>query len=179
MSIVGLDLSLTSSGIAIWEPDSIQTYARGFTGHKGDSPLTRNPKISKLSQEVVALVPDGSFVVIEGPSYKSVSTSSWDRAGLWHAVVAGCAKKGCSVSCTPPLNAKMWLTGHPGASKSLMIACVRDLTGHIPGTDDEADALTFALMGAHHLGLVAEEEPYRVKALSGVEWAPAPHTMLV
>lgn len=179
MNVVGLDLSLTSSGIALCGRKSISTYARGFTGRKGDTPIIRNPKISVLADEILSLISDESFVVIEGPSYKSVSTSSWDRAGLWHMVVSGCRDKGCAVSCTSPINAKLWLTGHQGASKALMVACIRDLTGYTPKTDDEADALTFALMGRHHLGLFEDNEPFRLRALEGVEWASAPHTMQV
>lgn len=175
MNIVGLDLSLTSSGIAVIDSQmAIHTCAHGEKGHGRDSALTRNPKVVRLADIIAGHVPPGSFVVIEGPSYNSVSTSSWDRGGLWHMVVAAVREAGCSVSVTPPANAKMWMAGHPHAGKTLMRACAQEFTATPLESHDEADALTFALMGAHHLGLIHPSETYRDRALVGVEWGEPP-----
>ena len=162
---VGLDLSLTSAGIAlVGEAGGVSTVAVGEKGRAGASWGERGERIERQAVAILEHVPEGAFVVVEGPSYGSFSTSTWDRAGLWHRVVAGCRAKGCKVSVAAPTNAKLFLAGHAHAGKRAMVAMARLNSGLPIGTDDEADAYALAMMGRARL------DGHDLPGMGGVEW---------
>lgn len=157
VTIVGLDISLTSTGIAILRGDQrpLTTHV-GRTGRRGETFRERSERIATAANQILDYVPDSSIVVIEGPSYRSVSTSTWDRAGLWNMIMTQCFSRGCTVGVIPPVVNKKFLTGTPTATKTLMVLCASRVFGKSLETDDEADALALALMGAHHYGWFAD-----------------------
>lgn len=176
MNVVGLDLSLTSSGICVISGQDVRLAHCGRKGKRNETWSQRSARISSLCEQVISYVEPGSYINVEGPSYGSVSSSTWDRAGLWHAVVGAALAKNCSIAVTPPVNAKLWLAGHTGAGKAFMIHCAREMSGLDITVDDEADAYALAMMACHKLGII--DEPDRVGALKGVAWEYA-HTLTV
>lgn len=169
--IVGLDISLTSTGVCVMDPSGrVCTYRLGQAGHRTDDWRMRSQRIRDLADSVCELVPSGAFVVIEGPSYGSVSSSTWDRAGLWHAIYSHCIRQGCRVSVVPPVVCKRFFTGTTTASKKLMLATAHRMLGRTLASDDEADAYALALMGAHHMGVYIDSAR---DSFSGVWWDDA------
>lgn len=169
--LVGLDLSLTSSGIAVVEstmPTSPTFYTEGRKGKRTETFFERSQRIFELKNNICSHVPDFSHAIIEGPAYRAISSSTWDRAGLWHSVYRELLLKKCTISVVPPVNLKMWLAGHGGAGKQAMIMAAEKYSGKTMPNDDCADAYGLALMGLAHAKII--DEPLRAKALKGVQW---------
>lgn len=172
-AVVGLDPSLTSFGVAV--------VGGGFpamTGHvksagsRGASLTDRHRRISDLVERVLQFVPGGAVVVIEGPSYASHSSGTWDRAGLWHEVVRRLLGRDHEVVICPPTSRAKYATGKGNAGKDAVLsAVVRRYPDVEVGTNDEADALVMAMMGSRLIGRPLEESlpQAHLAAMSGLE----------
>jgi hypothetical protein len=190
MIIAGLDLSLTSAGIAVLtdgKPTLLTSVGHG--GHNADSYLTRSRRIVSQSRAVIDTLdraptlsdprrPSGThwrydLAVIEGPSYGSNMPSNHDRAGLWWGVYSALAAKRVPVAVVAPLTRAKWATGKGNAQKPAVLAAVRQswLSLRI-ANDDQADALTLAAMGTVWLGgeLHWPIEKWRHTGLAAVAW---------
>src|SRR4051812_18705724 len=89
--VVGLDLSLTGTGVAVIEGRSITTGVFGATGHNDATLVERHRRLNHLADQIMYQVAPGmtrpDLVVIEGPSYSTVGGHTHDRSGLWWLVV--------------------------------------------------------------------------------------------
>lgn len=187
--VVGLDLSLTSSGIAGIEPhtlgfSSVQSRITMLktvksTGKKGDGLAARQRRLYGAGNEIVDLVtlfnPD--LVVIEAPSYGSKFGSPHDRSGLWWIVVNALGYAGFPVAEVSPQGRAKYGTGKGNAKKDVVEAFVRESYQEIAprriANNDEADAILLAAMGARYLGYPVELRGLPVAAadaLGGVSW---------
>lgn len=165
-SIVGIDPSLTSTGIAIWQHlnngfDHIETQRVRSTGKKTDTWDMRGARIKRLAETIVGHVPTNALVIIESPSYGSISTSAHDRSGLWWAIHQKLTAKGCDIIPATPSQRMMYATGKGGgkdAGKDMVLAqAIRrypniDITGN-----DIADAVIFLAIGARLIGQPLED----------------------
>lgn len=177
--VVGLDLSLTSTGIAtITDPGEIvveqaRTSATGYA------------RFDYLVERIGKAVRGATLVVIEGPAY-AVSAAqagkAHERAGLWHAIGFDLWFHGTPVAVVSPKGRAKFATGSGNAGKVPVLSEMRRRfpTLLIPG-DDAADALALAAMGARHLGFPvdhvepesdadAKVERARTAAFNAVEW---------
>jgi crossover junction endodeoxyribonuclease RuvC len=172
VTVLGLDLSLTSTGAAA---------IGGFTGSQADTTRLRPPPKFKghtrllwLQNEIADLARDVPLVVVEGPSYASTGRGQHERAGLWWLVTHHLWATGVPLAVVPPSNLKRYATGKGNAGKDDVL---REVTKRFPwfaGGNDEADALVLAAMGADHLGHPLTPMPATHRtALDGVDW-PAP-----
>lgn len=171
MSVVGLDPSLTACGIAVLNrrPNTVDAYITSgnldaaviadlrAVGHRGRDAASwdeRSDRVVAQARHIVKCVPaDAELVVIEGPSYGSAHGHAFDRAGLWMGVYSALRARRIPIAvCAPGTRAK-WATGSGRASKGDVVRAVRDqwVDSRIR-SDNEADALTLAGMGALHLG---------------------------
>jgi len=171
--VIGLDPSMTAAGIAIIAQHTAPTLRTiGSTGHRVDVIALRSTRIVKQAAAVLACVdPASTLVVIEGPSYGSHTPDTWDRAGLWWGIVAGCRSRGVPVAvCAPQTRAK-WATGSGRADKTRVLAAMGELWPEVTIRDDnQADALAFATMGGQMLGWDVPELCHQRACLAAVAW---------
>lgn len=179
-TIVGVDPSLTSLGLAVTDGMTIKTARVRTRGSTADSLRQRGMRQDKIVASVMEFVDkhDAGLVVIEGPSYGSKFGHPHDRSGLWWAIVKTLlANPGCHVVEVPPVNRIKYATGKGRADKDVVLAAAirrypqADITGN-----DVADAVILAAMGARYLGAVVEESlpQTHLEAMVKVTWQVSP-----
>lgn len=169
--IVGIDPSLTSTGVAVIHPrlaytamtpgyplreDSrtIELHRVQSKGKASASWDERGDRLNLLVGGIIDAVPMRALVLIESPAYGAKGTGQFDRAGLWWALHDALRHdRSCRVvPVTPPQRAK-YATGAGNADKDRVLAAVirRYPSVEVTG-NDEADALVIAAMGARLTG---------------------------
>ncbi len=168
--VVGIDLSLTGTGIA----DSFGTVQLVTSSGSKDADLaSRWSRLRKVCGEVVQIVnvaqPD--LVVIEAPAYASKLGSMHDRSGLWWLVVDRLLEVTDVVEVAPAGRAK-YATGKGNASKDVVLAeVVRRFPDYTGSNNNSADAYVLMAMGLDHLGYPLVEMPALNRtALDAVRW---------
>lgn len=174
MIVVGLDLSLTSTGVArvnglFLGTASVDRIRPKSTGHE---------RLQQIVETCLTLTGSADLIVVEGPSYGSASGSQrghHERAGLWWMVTHALWAADRKVAVASPAAVKTYATGKGNASKDeVLTATVRRFLGVSVSGNDEADALVLAAMGADHLNEPITTMPAgHRKALSKVEWPEA------
>ena len=120
--IVGLDLSLTGTGIATisWDHATGQEVTVEKVGtkaparRKGDPPPSlpqRSARLRSLAGQVAQRCVGASLVIVEGPAYSKSDSGTWDRAGLWWLVVGRLTGGGLTVVEADPTTIKTYALG--------------------------------------------------------------------
>lgn len=162
--VIGLDLSLTSTGVAGegWS-DKIRTKLRG------------DARLRALKQGVVSFIRNADLVVMEGPSFGHTGPRFHeDMAGLRGIVRLYCFEHHIPYGVMPPSCLKVYATGNGKASKDGVRAAIASRYGHETdglSKDDEADAYVAMAAGYHWLGqpLHSVPESHR-RGLDGCKW---------
>lgn len=157
MIVVGLDMSLTCTGVAVVqtapEGASIHLERVRSTGKATDTLQQRQGRLGRLAARVAALVEMPDLVVIEAPAYGAQNGHQHDRSGLWWLVVYFLMNRGVRVLEVPPTVVKRYATGKGNASKDVVLAAVvRRFLETDVSDNNLADALTLAAVGARALG---------------------------
>ena len=160
--MVGVDPSLTSTGVAILDTEDvlvIETFTVASKGRRDDSWPDRWRRIDDAAGRVVQLVPAGAAVAIEAPSYGQARQSGvHDRAGLWWAIYSRIIDAGAPVSPVPPATRARYAAGKGNAAKdAVLAAAVRRYPQAAIANNDEADAVVLAAWLARHLGHPIED----------------------
>lgn len=165
MKIVGLDLSLTSTGIAMIGTDvapAIVSVDRIRTKPAGDNLEARHQRMRTIIKGINTWLSSVDLVVIEGLAYASRSPHATERAGLWWLVIDHLHMRRADVAVVAPTARAKYATGKGNAPKDQVLAAVIrrypdvEITGN-----DEADALILAAMGARALSHPIEPRPDR------------------
>jgi hypothetical protein len=190
--VCGLDLSLTSAGIAVLRDGRpvLITHV-GHPGRNGASYQDRSRRVRSQCQAILrvllpyfdhgwndpAFPPSVDLTVIEGPSYGSQFGSEFDRAALWHGVYGALEAKRVPIAVIAPNSLKLWFTGNGAASKTDMTNTAMGRFVEPISTSDEADAVALATAGAHWLGDPVPWDPCErsLEGLSKVEWPVITH----
>lgn len=179
--VVGLDLSLTSSGLAVPTLDTSGRWVDGATrirtaGTKDATLGDRHGRLSRIVQQVRDHIPDDAeLVVIEGPSYSSKGGSQHDRSGLWWMTINMIRTSGWAVVEVPPSCRIKYALGKGGGAEAgkdnvLAAAVKRYEHMNIVG-NDVADAVLLAAMGLDQMGHPPAEVPKAHReALAKVAW---------
>ena len=165
--VVGLDLSLTSTGIAIIRPDAdIQTFAVESKGKNSDTLYETAERLALLVQQITNRIPYGAIVGVEGPSHGNTTGKHHDRSGLWWLVVYELIYlRNIRVVEISPNTIKKYVTGKGNASKlEVAIAMARRFPEVEANSDDETDALAIAAIIRRKLGLPLEATLPKVNA---------------
>lgn len=188
MTIVGLDLSLTSSGVAIISNtgsvtvDRITSTAPKTPRHpRTGKPLPatlqqRIDRLASLRRRIVSVAELADLVVIEAPAFASKTGHMHDRSGLWWQVVNALDEEGFTVVEVTTTGRAKYATGKGNASKDAVLAAVVRRYPDVEVTgNDEADALVVAAMGARHLGRPIDTDlpKTHLTAMDAVHW-PTP-----
>jgi crossover junction endodeoxyribonuclease RuvC len=159
MKVVGLDLSLTCTGVAVATQDGAITdritSSPARTVRKGDPPLTlqeRAERLRRICHQIRGHITYADLVIIEGPSYGSDTPYMHDRSGLWWLVVADLRNLGYTVVEVAPKCRIRYALGKGAGSKDDVLSAVIRRYPHVDvNGNDEADALILAAMGARFL----------------------------
>lgn len=174
--VIGIDLSMTSTGIALVSNGNITTYTVKSKPDDGRlrSFLARSDAIADVIDSRVKFL-GSDLIVIEGMAFAAKS-KSLDKihAHWWLTVKFLCEYVDQEpVVVTPTARAK-YATGKGNASKDAVLAAVikRYPQADIPG-NDIADAVVFAAMGSRHLGRPLEESLplLNLESMEAVKWA--------
>lgn len=175
-AVVGVDLSLTSTGLAAIHPDGAAYVTRVTSkGSTKDSTAERHIRLLTIGSQVLGFVHqvDAELVVIEAPSFASKYGHPHDRSGLWWMVAGGILARGIPLASAPPKCRAKYATGKGNAAKDdVLTHVVRRYPSVLVTRNDEADALILAAMGARHLGRPVEDSlpAAHILGLDGVEW---------
>ncbi|MGW8565681.1 hypothetical protein [Isoptericola sp. NPDC055881] len=175
MKIVGLDLSLTSTGIASVVPDAVQPALgdRFRTKPAGDDLRARARRLHEIRDAVRDWTRTRTdLAVVEGLAFSSRSGQATERAGLWWLVVHDLLVRDIPVAVVTPTARAKYATGKGNAGKDeVLAAVVRRYPDVETRGNDEADALVLAAMGARALGHPIDDLPKtHTDAMAKVAW---------
>jgi crossover junction endodeoxyribonuclease RuvC len=161
-TVAGIDPSLTSTGLALVHLDgTVETRRIQSKGSKDATWDERGKRIRELAEKVTDPIVAGSLVVIESPSYASVSTSSHDRSGLWWDIFHCLVVLDCTIIPVTPAQRMTYAVGKGGGQgtdkDNILAAAIKrypdiDITGN-----DIADAVLLAAIGARLTGNPIED----------------------
>lgn len=174
MRIVGLDLSLTSTGIAVITGADV-----ALTRVQPSDKLSDHARIDHTRSRVADHLGAAGLVVIELTTYGQTTGKAHERAGLWWIVTRMLWRARIPYATVTAQQLKKYATGsgsgpNSGKDRVLAAAIKRYPTVNVDG-NDVADALILAAMGADHLGhpLATVPQAHRA-ALTAVRWPAIP-----
>ncbi len=159
MNVIGLDLSLTSTGVATQTETSVLICKlRGY------------PRLRWIRDAVVERCADADLVVVEGPSYHSTGSAIHQIAGMWWMVTMAVDEQH-PMAVAPPSTIKRFATGRGNADKDAMLLAAARRFDWFDGDNNQADALWACAMGHEWIkeSIVTLPRTHRV-ALDGVAW---------
>ena len=174
--VIGIDLSMTSTGLAVIANGVIVTRTVKSKPDAGTlrSFLARSALVAKQIDQAVMFTPN-DLVVIEGMAFAAKSASLDKIHAHWWKVVETI----CELVDQEPVvitsgQRCKYSTGKGNSKKDIVLAAViKRYPQADPAGNDEADAVIFAAMGARHLGHPVEESLPLVNldAMEAVRWA--------
>lgn len=148
-TFVGLDLSLTSTGIAIIRSDQITVRRVTSKGRKDATYAEKAERLAAHIDAIVHEIPTGAatHVAVEGPSFASTGSAAHILGGLWWGVRLELLHT--DVTVVSPSTVKKYATGKGNAGKDEVLAAVVRRYPQVAVTgNDEADALVLAAIAA-------------------------------
>lgn len=161
-TVVGLDLSLTATGIAV-----------GLDAWTFRCKLTDTLRLARITGYIAdtLTVREPALVCIEGPSYGSTTGSQHERGGLWWMVAAAIDELRIPRATVTPSALKKYATGKGNAGKDEMMVATCRRFPHFDGDNNAADALWLAAVAADHLDFPLVDMPaINRAALDKVQW---------
>ncbi|MBF6298256.1 hypothetical protein IU459_11960 [Nocardia amamiensis] len=177
-TVVGIDHSLSDTGIAIIRPDTQpELLTVSSSGKNTDDRPTRGRRMREMRTAIMDNIPrDTSLAVIEGMSFGHNQPGQDRIHHLWWLISDAFDHLGLPLAVVPPNTVKKWAADDGRAKKPAVRAAISEMWRglRIPNSDT-ADALCCGTIGAQHLGLPL---PYLVLerhrlALSKIEWPQA------
>jgi Holliday junction resolvasome RuvABC endonuclease subunit len=170
LTVLGLDLSLTSTGCAKVVGGALGGDPWLFRVQSKRRGLDRlDSQYRRVGEAVAECDPD--LIVLEGPSLHSQGAYWHENAGLHWLVRHRIWQSGRPLAVVTPATLKKFATGSGGAKKlDVCIAAVKrfDLD---TVQEDQADALWLAAAGLERFGLPLVKLPaVQVAALDKAEW---------
>ncbi|MBX6387139.1 MAG: Holliday junction endonuclease [Microbispora sp.] len=176
--MIGLDLSLTATGIADFTHGEAITTTIRSKPH-GSGTLDTHARLTAILREVFGYVfdqgPPPALIVLEGPSYGSKGNALHQLAGLWWLAVDQLATSQQPLAVVPPSTLKQYATGRGNASKTDMAVALAKRAGHELRDDNQVDAWWLGAAGRDHLGHPPVDLPKTHRAaLDKVTWPHIP-----
>lgn len=178
-SVVGIDPSLTGTGVGVIQADgttrstAVHTFGRkGKTTETLDQRLDRLTAVTTRVRDVISRLDVWpSLATIETPAYGQTSGSHHDRSGLWWDIVRELRYEfGIPVVEIGIGKVKIYATGKGvGAKDEIMAATIRRYLDTQITNNNEADAFVLAAMAARLIGEPIEELPKtHLRAMEGL-----------
>jgi len=141
MEYVGLDLSLTGTGMVKLSKDEEILYKNVFS--TGASTQIEE-RILTISFEILSRIVYESMIYIEGLSYGSRGQKMLEISGLHYCIRCQLTKDGRPFKIIPPTTLKKFITGTGRAQKNLMLLKIYKKFGIEFDSDNIADAYSLA-----------------------------------
>lgn len=168
---IGLDLSLTSTGIAFGDETAV-IDAKNLTGVERLVHL-RN-RISDAIGRRATATGRSPLVVVEGYSFGSRNSHAHALGELGGIVRVDLWEAGITYVEVPPTVRAKFATGRGNAGKSEVVSAVSARTGIVwegPGNEDRCDAWVLQEIGHAHLGTPRHDWPAaHLAALAKIIW---------
>lgn len=179
MKVVGLDLSLTGSGVVTIHSD--HPIRDLMVTEHGTKPTTsdvaaRAVRLRTVAQPIIRDCHAADLVAVEDLYMGSGIGAQLDRAGLWWIVVNSLAAQGIPVAVVTNNHLKMYALGKgggKGTDKDYVLAAVIRRYPIVPvQSNNQADALVLAAMAARYLGspIEADLPATHLRAMTAVSW---------
>ena len=129
MIVLGLDPSLTSTGVAVLtdgRPSALRAIGHGTPN--GKSYAHRSDRIVSQARAVMRFVEDHAtpdLAVIEGPAYGANMPSAFDRAGLFWGLYSTLRARRVPIAVVAPKTRALWATANGGADKRMVLTAMR------------------------------------------------------
>lgn len=154
--IVGIDLSLTCTGLALMSQlqggaVKLSTGTCTSKGKRAASIPDRHERLVTLGKDILHFAGRAELAVIEGPTPGVKGGSPVDRHGLHWFVMGGLIRRGVPVAVVAPTSLKLAIAGSGRADKAAVAAAVMKLW---PATEITSSDVSDAV-GLAHLGAVA------------------------
>ena len=148
MIVLGLDLSLTGTGMCVVESNAGD--GKGLLATINTTAKTRTEdRLISIRRTIAQASSGADAAIIEGLSYGSVGGAQAERSALHWMVRVDLYQLGVPYVVVTPMSLKKFVCGTAKAEKSMMIREVFRRWGVEAKNDNEADAAALA-----HLGLV-------------------------
>lgn len=168
MGLIGIDLSLTSSGISIG----------GKTQVINSSSLRGAERLHSVSNKILTICKEQNIkcAIIEGYSFASRNSQAHSIGELGGCVRMRLWENSIPYVEIPPTSRAKFATGRGNAGKTEVISAISAKTGlHFSGSgaDDECDAWILEQMALVVLGLSEYDWPAKNKeGLDKIDWEP-------
>lgn len=172
MIAVGIDPSLTCTGVAVHELDGdLWTTRRVVTKAQGTTLAARRGRLREAISGVLRWIPARVDVaVIEVPNHRQQFGAQNERVALYWWLVDQLLARGPVVEVAPAQRAKL-ATGRGNADKKTVLAAVRAAYPNAVIPDDNvADAVALAAAGAHWLGRTQPYTDDQAAAFARITW---------
>jgi Holliday junction resolvasome RuvABC endonuclease subunit len=155
MNTLALDVSLTSTGIAYYNPnyslssDEEKWYVSRITP-KGMKGIERIAHVASIVRSVIhERIEDCRLLVIEGPAFgmQQNNTRAHSLGELHGAIKFFAYEANLDILTAPPSCLKKFVTGRGNATKEEVIAGVKEMWDMDLPHDDEADAFGLLQLG--------------------------------
>lgn len=165
MNVVGLDLSLRSTGIA----DAHGTRTVGYSIKKNSHWTQYARRLKKLGTEIDRATDGADLVVIESPAFSQAGMAH-SLGELFGIVKVLLLQRGRAAVFLEPQKLKKFAVNHGGAPKdAVLAAAIRD--GSPAKNFDEADAWWLRYMAlTHYSGNARAHAQYRQQVLAAIRW---------
>lgn len=160
-TVIGVDPSMTRTGVAVWHNGKVSTYS--INTSTGDGPRVARERIilGRIMPWVGLREPHGEGWPEWSPDATSVTAvveavhmvpqkrgrTSLDLAGLHDVIVYGFHARRVPVAVVVPQHLKQFATANGAANKAAMVEAARALLGISVTNHDEADALWAMALG--------------------------------
>lgn len=188
--LVGVDLSLTSTGVARLTLDGTGTTSHtevvGYTLAKDATLQQRAERVWRVAYGVLELtVPGGTarnppdLLAVEGPAHAANDPGAGELHGLRWAVYRHWTRHAVPFVEVNPSTLKLYATGNGRAEKTLVVQAIRRHYGDrfdiplrkVDGREDVADAIALVAMAARSIGRpIDEDHPTRLRAVRTPRW---------
>lgn len=158
-AVIGLDLSFTACGVAVWNKPTGYPAKHGMTTiHVGANPTeSKLVRIRRIVAAVVSIVDTlipPVLAVVEGGYVTPGGTgdTALRLAGLRDVVEYALDARNVGVVEIAPSVVKKYATGNGSAGKQFMLRAATSKLAKAPRNHNEADALWLLAMGMHYGG---------------------------
>ena len=157
MKSLGIDLSMTGTGIALLE-DGKLVYSETIKSKKdGDTPTHEVSRLVRIVEDVCEHVSgDEDVVVLEGIAFMAKSTALAQLSGLTYMVRARLVKEGIPFFVVAPTTLKKFITGKGNSPKDIMMLETYKMYGESILDNNQCDAF-----GLAHVGEAVFTEKYK------------------
>jgi Holliday junction resolvasome RuvABC endonuclease subunit len=176
--VVGIDISLTGTGIAMQDG---WCSVVGRTGILNLNLPDACRELDRLAHEIASHVPYGvGMVAMEMCAFSRATGGAVERHHLWYSVASQLVATGVPVAEVPATTLKKYATGKGSSNKAAMVdALARRMPQFVTrGNDNLVDAAWLCAMGADHIGQRLVELPAKHReALDAVTWPAWPQAV--